>query len=948
MTNKELGLLKIQQLVNRFNEQLSSYKKSDYNEAKTRIDFIDPFFKALGWDMENEQGFAESYREVIHEDKVKIGKATKAPDYSFRLGGGQRLFFVEAKKPSIVIKDDIQPAYQVRRYGWSAKLNISLITDFEEFSIYDCTKKPNPSDKTSVARVKYITFNEYEKEWDFLWNTFSKESILKGGFDKFIGTTANKKGTATVDKEFLESLDNWRTLLAENITKGSVKLNEDELNFVVQHTLDRIIFLRICEDRSIEPYGKLQDIFKSPDYYKSLLREFKEADDKYNSGIFNLQKDTLSSEISIDNRTLKTIINQLYYPESPYEFSVLSVEILGSAYEQFLGKTITINSRGKAVIEQKPEVRKAGGVYYTPQYIVDSIVSNTLGLLIKNKTPKEVSEIKIVDPACGSGSFLLGAYQYLLNWHKDYYIENPSGKNNTLTSDGNLTTYEKKRILLNNIFGVDLDVNAVEVSKLSLLLKCMEGETQASVANQISLFNDRVLPTLDYNIKSGNSLIELDYYDNEFDFGEEKIVKPFSWSKSFPEVFKAGGFDVVIGNPPYIDSEEMTKTNITLRNYALAKFESAKGNWDMYCIYTEKAISLLKQNGKLGFIIPNKFLSAPYGIHLKKYLSQYQVIRIDDYTSVSVFISDRKINVYPIILIIDKNEKKKDGIYSKFIESNSVIIKTHETEYEIFKDDINWTAKFSISNVLIEKVLSKSKLLKNYFEIQNSATVNEAYLIKEILEDDKDGELRLINTGTIDRYSNLWGISKTQYIKEKYQYPTMKKRDFEKSFPNRVNSTYQEKIVLAGMVKNLEATLLNNEYYTAKSTTIILKSENCKYKSEYLLGLLNSKLYSFIYKEINKHNAMSGGFMNVSQKQLKDFIFYEIDFKNKIEISSYEQIVSNVEQLLILNKEIQTISLETNRERLITKIQYHDDKINEIVYALYDLNEIDIGFIEKN
>ncbi|HBK83928.1 MAG TPA: methyltransferase, partial [Flavobacterium sp.] len=394
MTNKEIGFKKIKDLVTRFNEQLLAYKKSDYNETQTRRDFIDPFFKALGWDIDNEQGYAESYREVIHEDRVKVGKATKAPDYSFRIGGGNRLFFVEAKKPSVSIKEDIQPAYQVRRYGWSAKLNISVITDFEEFAIYDCTKKPNPTDKSSVARVKYITFNDYEKEWDFLWNTFSKEAVLKGSFDKFIGGNANKKGTATVDKEFLNSLDQWRTLLAETISKENKQLDEDELNYVVQQTLDRIIFLRICEDRSIEPYGTLQNTLKNDEYYKNLLQEFKQADDKYNSGLFDLKKDKLSHTLSINNKTLKTIINQLYYPECPYEFSVLSVEILGSAYEQFLGKTITINNRGKAVIELKPEVRKAGGVYYTPQYIVDYIVTNTIGNLTQNKTPKEVAEIK--------------------------------------------------------------------------------------------------------------------------------------------------------------------------------------------------------------------------------------------------------------------------------------------------------------------------------------------------------------------------------------------------------------------------------------------------------------------------------------------------------------------------------------------------------------------------
>jgi len=238
----------------------------------------------LGWDIDNEEGYAQSYREVIHEDKVKVGRATKAPDYSFRLSGGKRLFFVEAKKPSVSIKGEIQPAYQVRRYGWSAKLSVSVITDFEEFALYDCTRRPFPTDKTSVARIKYINFKDYLKEFDFIWDTFSKERVLKGSFDKFIAGNANKRGTATVDKEFLISLDSWRTYLATSISLRNKELNEDEINFAVQQTIDRLIFLRIAEDRGVEPYGNLQVAIKQGDYYQNLFSIFKEADDKYNSG----------------------------------------------------------------------------------------------------------------------------------------------------------------------------------------------------------------------------------------------------------------------------------------------------------------------------------------------------------------------------------------------------------------------------------------------------------------------------------------------------------------------------------------------------------------------------------------------------------------------------------------------------------------------------------------
>ena len=295
MIAKEIAYKKIAELVERFTEQFASYKKADYNETQTRRDFIDPFFKALGWDVDNEGGNAEAYREVIHEDRLKIGKANKAPDYSFKLPGGKKLFFVEAKKPSVIIKDDILPAYQLRRYGWSAKMAVSILTDFEEFAVYDCTKRPKPNESASVARVEYLTYKDYLTKFDFIWDTFSKEKVLKGSFDKFIENNKTKKGTQTVDSAFLESLDNWRTYLATSISWNNKEIDEDELNFVVQHTIDRLIFLRIAEDRGIEPYGNLQNVLKG-NYYQNLFLIFKEADDKYNSGLFDFKKDKISKK----------------------------------------------------------------------------------------------------------------------------------------------------------------------------------------------------------------------------------------------------------------------------------------------------------------------------------------------------------------------------------------------------------------------------------------------------------------------------------------------------------------------------------------------------------------------------------------------------------------------------------------------------------------------------
>jgi hypothetical protein len=521
--------------------------------------------------------------------------------------------------------------------------------------VYDCTKKPIPTDKASVARIKYLTYQEYLKEFEFIWDAFSKERVLKGSFDKFVQSDTYKKGTATVDKEFLQSLDRWRTYLATSISWNNKNLDEDEINFAVQQAIDRLIFLRIAEDRSIEPYGNLKHAIAQGDFYKNLFHLFEQANEKYNSGIFDFTKDKISKHLSVDNKVIKTIINELYYPESPYEFSVLSVEILGSAYEQFLGKQIKINTGHRAKIEEKPEVRKAGGVYYTPQYIVEYIVKNTVGKLIEGKIPKDISKIKIVDPSCGSGSFLLGAFQYLLDFHKNYYSNNgkPSKgkKDNPLTPEGNLTTAEKKRILLNNIFGVDIDVNAVEVTKLSLLLKCMEGETEASINTQTKLWNERVLPSLDDNIKSGNSLIDIDYFDGQLDFGEEKKLKPFSWEKAFPAIFKDDGFDIVIGNPPYVRQETLGN----MKTYFQSHYKVYHGQADLYQYFIEKGIQLVKPDGLYGIIVANKWMKSNYGEPLRKWLKEkHRIIELIDFGDNPVF---QGATTYPCVLIAGKIKK---------------------------------------------------------------------------------------------------------------------------------------------------------------------------------------------------------------------------------------------------------------------------------------------------
>jgi len=678
----------VSELVKRFERNRESYRSSEYNEAQVRLELINPFFKALGWDMYNEAGNAEAYKDVVHEDAIKIGGVTKAPDYAFRIGG-VRKFFVEAKRPGIDIKNDPDPAYQLRRYAWSGKLPLSILTDFEEFAVYDCRVRPNRADKASVARILYFTYHEYEDRWDEIASIFSQGAIPKGSFDRYAESAKKKRGTAEVDDAFLKEIENWRDLFARNIALRNPSLSTRELNYAVQRTVDRIIFLRICEDRGIEDYGQLRALQNGTRAYERLCQIFRRADERYNSGLFHFSvekerpdpPDDLTLNLTIDDKVLKEIFKDLYYPESPFEFSVLPADILGHIYEQFLGKVIRLTPGHRAKVEDKPEVKKAGGVYYTPTYIVDYIVKNTVGKLLEGNTPTKAAKIRVLDPACGSGSFLLGAYQYLLDWHQEWYAKHDPEKHAKGRSpkvylgpggEWRLTTAEKKRILLNNIYGVDIDTQAVEVTKLSLLLKVLEGENAETLVKHLRLFHERALPDLGDNIKCGNSLIGPDFYEGEqlslLDDEERYRINAFDWDAEFSEIFapspsgrgqgEGNGFDAVIGNPPYVRIQAMKEwAPIEVEFYKRCYKAASKGNYDIYVVFVERVLQLLNDRGRMGFIMPHKFFQAKYGAALRKLISEGK------HLSEVVHFGDQQVfagaSTYTCLLFLDKASNKQ-------------------------------------------------------------------------------------------------------------------------------------------------------------------------------------------------------------------------------------------------------------------------------------------------
>jgi type I restriction-modification system DNA methylase subunit len=943
--------IEITALIERFERNRESYLSGYYNETQLRREFLDPFFTALGWDVDNKQGYAEAYKDVIHEDALKIGGVTKAPDYCFRIGGVKK-FFVEAKKPSVNLKEDISPAFQLRRYAWSAKLPLSILTDFEEFAVYDCRIKPSQTDKASTGRVLYLTYKDYQAKWEELFSIFSREAILKGSFDKYADSSKLKKGTATVDSAFLSEIEEWRDILARNIALRNVDLSQRELNFSVQRTIDRIVFLRICEDRGIEEYGRLQMQLNGTNVYRRLLQLFTQADDRYNSGLFHFQQekdrheepDNLTTNISIDDKPLKDIIRRLYYPESPYEFSVLSADILGQVYEQFLGKVIRLTAGHQARVEEKPEVRKAGGVYYTPTHIVDYIVKNTVGKLIEGKKPKEVERLKILDPACGSGSFLLGTYQHLLDWHLKWYIDHDPEKwakarqptvyqgpsPDPRSPNWHLTTTEKKRILLNNIYGVDIDSQAVEVTKLSLLLKVLEGENNQTLAAELRLFHKRALPDLGDNIKCGNSLIGPDFYQQQMllDDEERYRINVFDWEKEFPAIMKAGGFDAVIGNPPYGASFGDLENEYFKNNY-----EVFGGVKDVYTCFIERSLTLLSKNGRHAFIVPSAWLGGPEYKQLREHILSHQIDSIillpfdvfkDAYVDTTVFV----ITNHPAM----DGHKVQTHIYPKKEKLRTIDL-TNDFKSIPQRDWMRSVdKKFVLDPVTVHLLEKIRKQVPTTFD--NVIQIKRGVLFDKSL-------LTLENTG-LNSYKYFEG--------DVYRYQLNLVADQWIEFDDKMKERPKEfiwfdgtRILLRRLVnrrQRLMAALTNDTFITNKNLYSVL-TKDTSVNIHAILGVINSRLISYLY--INQvTQATKDDFPQVTIKDVLGLPFPSLSEKK----GCYDKLASLVGQMLSLNERLPKLKTDHEKTSLQRQIEAVDRQIDQLVYELYGLTEEEIRIVE--
>lgn len=960
----------VRRLVERFAEQHETYRQQQYNETQVRREFIDPLFGALGWDIDNQGGKPDQYKDVIHEDAIKVGGLTKAPDYCFKIGG-DRKFFVEAKKPAVPLASHQDSAFQLKRYAWSAQLPLGILTDFEEIAVYDCRLRPKQSDPVTKARLFYFKFSELPKRWKEFSDLFSRAAVENGSLDQF--TSRKARGSATVDKEFLKEIERWRELLAKNIAVRNKKLTTEELNAAVQRTIDRLVFLRICEDRGIESYGRLMALQNSNRTYEKLVEIFRYADKRYNSGLFHFAEergrvspvDTLSLNLNIDDEPLQDIIKHLYYPDSPYEFSVLPTEILGQVYEQFLGKVIRLTSGHHAKIEEKPEVRKAGGVYYTPRYIVDYIVKQTVGELVKGKRPAQVAKLKVLDPACGSGSFLLGAYQYLLDWYRDWYVEDDAkgkrpkhsvGKNPTLYKaaggEWRLTAPEKRRILLNNIHGVDIDAQAVEVTKLSLLLKVLE-DVSANALQQFGVLQERALPDLGNNIKCGNSLIGHDYFDGQMlpDDEELKRINPFDWEDEFSEIMRGGGFDAVIGNPPYFSAITLEKSQ---HEYLRRKFSDlwASRN-DISYYFFLKSANLSQRYTSM--IIPRYYLNSYYASSIRQKLLEMGGISILDTRNAQCF---KGVNILTNILTL--NERGGGGVQYVSASTQNNSIAEEEIIYKSAKELSLSDWSFNSDEKILKTIADSTKCLDDYFYVAKgmSTGLNKAFELEDKLPDIQKNNVRpLIKNGDIRQYhvnaTGRWVIyledtdslrNLPQHESHLMKYRTeLESRKSAKGLWFHYSAARNKelwnragpKIVVPFMATENRFAIEKRPSISTSGDVAALVPKNRNADLYFFTALLNSRLLTFYHLKTSK--LKRGGYTEYVSKQLEALPIPEIGPRNK----GLEKFISRLAQQISKAHEKPS---NTSSDRLIKSAQ---KRIDTAVYELYGLTNAEIKLVES-
>jgi hypothetical protein len=731
-------------------------------------------------------------------------------------------------------------------------------------------------------------------------------------------------------------------------------LSADDLNAVVQRTIDRVVFLRMSEDRGLEPYEQLLRLCEQPYIYHRFMSELcRKADEKYNSGLFHFRKETgvsespdrITPDLVVDDKVLRPILQSLYFTNgSPYHFGVLPVEILGTVYERFLGKVIRITAGHQAKIEEKPEVRKAGGVYYTPAYIVNYIVKQTVGQLIDGKTPAQLAggrikrPFRVLDMACGSGSFLLGAYQYLLDHSLKWYTDhNPDINKKAIYKDPRsgewrLTINERKRILTAHIFGVDIDPQAVEVSKLSLLLKALEGENDATLSKQLALFEERALPNLADNIRCGNSIINQDYYAGKLipDPDEMKHVNAFDWHQGFPEAMNDGGFDCIIGNPPYIPIELISDDE---RRYYEQNYSQLERKYDTGVIFILQALRLIKHNGLVGYISSITWQTGENYTKLREHMFTQKGVQtvinlpfdtfVDAYVDAGIYILCNKPTLDYSIYRYPKKAK-----INSLVDVAPMRVPTSVITSPYFRLVLDPVAQLILTRA------TKSKGFKQLGDITKSTQGLAANRFKRTSSAKSPEWYRFGEQVQIHRYSLEIKERSFAYMRD---YPSLKQ--FYESEP---------KILIRRIINRqdrIDACFCDEQIVFKKDINPFVLTVQ-EPRAKYVLGILNSRLISYLYVNTSAI-ATKDDFRQTTLAELRRLPIPTIEQGSRVDKSVHDKIVQSVDSILALNRQLSAAKSEAQKDVVQRQIAATDAEIDRLVYDLYGLTAEEISIVER-
>ncbi|MBU2444623.1 MAG: N-6 DNA methylase [Bacteroidetes bacterium] len=957
MANFETAFEEVKKLVLDFQQNESLFLSPNYTESQIRIDFINKFFTALGWDVDHNIQKNPYEQEVQVETKVHVAHSQKRADYSFYIQPNFRdvKFFVEAKKPSKNLSN-ANDYFQTCRYGWNAGTQIVFLTDFEEFHILDCRTKP-AIDTILNCKIKDYHYSDYqdrEKFSEIFW-LINRDAVADHSIEKFADKLPKPRGKAirkglhrgdflSIDEAFLEELDEIRNELAKAFKKNNSHLESEQLTEMTQRTIDRLVFIRFLEDKQIEPDHIIDGLLRevgtnsASTVWQKFIRAGRTLDAKYNGIVFKKHFIDSNDFHEPDDKTFTSICEELAHVNSPYNFDIIPIHILGSIYERFLGKVVIATDK-RARIEEKPEVRKAGGVYYTPQYIVNYIVDNTVGKLIEGKTPKEISKMRFADISCGSGSFLITVFDRLLEYHRKWYQNNSeqAKKDGCILSDGRwvLSLKQKQNILTNNIYGVDLDHQAVEVTQLSLYLKLLEDETTATTHETWVMFKEQLLPNLNNNIVCGNSLIGTDILDltlfpsptleeRQRERFDELKLKPMNFEDVFPEIMSNGGFDAIVGNPPYIPIESFSENE---KKYYQNKFPEFKRKYDSSVVFISKALSLLNEQGLLSYISSQTWETGEnYSEFRKKVFLNYGCFELinlpynifkDAYVDTGIFIfSKAKQKSYRFYSYSKK--KKIDAIQNlQFELIDCSYIK--EPDYKlVFSKNVNQVLrKFSASDFISLGEITISTQGLSASKFKETTNLNDKWTLP-------------FYNASVKRYS--FSIDSSYYVnlknmKSLFQFYEEKDKILIRRIINRqdrLDAVYFNK---AGVFKkDLNPFILNNAEFDIR----------------YIIALINSRLFSWIY--LNSSSiATKDDFRQTTLAELRKLPIRKISEKQK---NIHDKLVHLVNQVLESKKQLAAAKTESEKEYLEKKCNSIDRQIDQLVYELYGLTEEEIKIVE--